>query len=554
MSNTSDFVIENGVLIKYVGPGGEVVIPDGVAEIYATAGFQGNDSITELTIPEGVERLQFYTFQNCRNLRRVILPSSISMIGSAAFKGCERLEEIVLPERLERIKENAFQDCISLKSIRIPENVSSIGTEAFQNCKNLKQVEICPERISAWGDNVFAGCKGLLDSQGLLILGETMLCRYEGSGGSVSIPQGVKHIQNAAFKSRKKLSGVVMPEGVESIGAEAFAGCVGLRSVILPGTLKEIQEKAFKGCKMLAELDFPASLRTIEEEAFRNCETLGRVVLPLGVEKVGKNAFAGCTGVEYIELPQKINKSITGIFSQSEMLEKRIQSQLSFSADTEAAFLAKIREKSNRTKLMQSFIAQDNGPYAAWLLEQLAKTLTEEELDTYIEAAAAQQKPQVQAVFLNYKNKDISAEQGLQLELPDEISSVERNEMTVSDWRKIFKFSVKDGKASISGYKGTEVDVQIPAYIGKNPVTEIADGAFFGREFIESLTIPEGVSYIGRQVFDRCCNLKDLHLPASVARIDSYIGSMRSKLTIHAPVGSYAEQYAKEHNIPFVAE
>ena len=31
MSNTSDFVIENGVLLEYVGPGGDVVMPDGVA-------------------------------------------------------------------------------------------------------------------------------------------------------------------------------------------------------------------------------------------------------------------------------------------------------------------------------------------------------------------------------------------------------------------------------------------------------------------------------------------------------------------------------------------
>ena len=33
MSNTSDFIIENGVLTKYVGPGGDVVIPEGVTEI-----------------------------------------------------------------------------------------------------------------------------------------------------------------------------------------------------------------------------------------------------------------------------------------------------------------------------------------------------------------------------------------------------------------------------------------------------------------------------------------------------------------------------------------
>jgi hypothetical protein len=27
MSNASDFIVENGVLTKYVGPGGDVVIP-----------------------------------------------------------------------------------------------------------------------------------------------------------------------------------------------------------------------------------------------------------------------------------------------------------------------------------------------------------------------------------------------------------------------------------------------------------------------------------------------------------------------------------------------
>jgi hypothetical protein len=33
MSNTNDFIIENGVLTQYVGPGGDVVIPEGVTLI-----------------------------------------------------------------------------------------------------------------------------------------------------------------------------------------------------------------------------------------------------------------------------------------------------------------------------------------------------------------------------------------------------------------------------------------------------------------------------------------------------------------------------------------
>ncbi len=33
MSNESDYVIEKGVLKKYVGPGGDVVVPEGVTGI-----------------------------------------------------------------------------------------------------------------------------------------------------------------------------------------------------------------------------------------------------------------------------------------------------------------------------------------------------------------------------------------------------------------------------------------------------------------------------------------------------------------------------------------
>ena len=43
MSNASDFIIENGVLTKYVGPGGDVVIPSGVSTIGKKAFFKCNE-------------------------------------------------------------------------------------------------------------------------------------------------------------------------------------------------------------------------------------------------------------------------------------------------------------------------------------------------------------------------------------------------------------------------------------------------------------------------------------------------------------------------------
>ena len=64
MSNANDFVIENGVLKKYVGPGGDVVIPEGVTSIAAHA------------------------FFHCRPLERIVIPDSVTNICEHAFDAC----------------------------------------------------------------------------------------------------------------------------------------------------------------------------------------------------------------------------------------------------------------------------------------------------------------------------------------------------------------------------------------------------------------------------------------------------------------------------------
>ena len=51
MSQTSDFIIENGVLTKYKGSGGDVVIPDGVIVIGSWA-FSGRKDILSVQIPD----------------------------------------------------------------------------------------------------------------------------------------------------------------------------------------------------------------------------------------------------------------------------------------------------------------------------------------------------------------------------------------------------------------------------------------------------------------------------------------------------------------------
>ena len=83
----ADFEIQNGVLKKYNGPGGDVVVPAGVTSIGDMA------------------------FDGCSSLTSIELPAGVVSIGERAFFGCSRLASIVLPESVMNIEENAFEGC-----------------------------------------------------------------------------------------------------------------------------------------------------------------------------------------------------------------------------------------------------------------------------------------------------------------------------------------------------------------------------------------------------------------------------------------------------------
>lgn len=107
MSNTSDFEITNGVLTKYVGPGGDVVIPEGVTKIGQKA-FWGCENVTSVTIPEGVTDLAFGAFWECTGLKEISLPEGLTTIGEYAFTWCRSLTKITLPKSIREIEISAL--------------------------------------------------------------------------------------------------------------------------------------------------------------------------------------------------------------------------------------------------------------------------------------------------------------------------------------------------------------------------------------------------------------------------------------------------------------
>lgn len=83
-------------------------------------------------IPEGVEEIASWAFENCHSINSVILPDSVKKIGSYAFHRCSSLRSVSVPESLISIGEGAFIGCNNLSEIYLGDNIESIGDYAFE--------------------------------------------------------------------------------------------------------------------------------------------------------------------------------------------------------------------------------------------------------------------------------------------------------------------------------------------------------------------------------------------------------------------------------------
>ena len=86
-------------------------------------------------------------------------------------------------------------------------------------------------------------------------------------------------------------------------------------------------------------------------------------------------------------------------------------------------------------------------------------------------------------------------------------------------------------------------------------VEEIRFGAFADMKKTE-IYMPKTIKTLAAGCFVSVKEIT-LHLPASIENLPDKLAELSGEkafASIHAPAGSYAEQYAKENNIPFVAE
>lgn len=315
----------------YLGNDEELQIPSEIEGTKVTnigeSAFAGTIWLRSVKIPNTVTGIDFQAFCECYGLQTVDIPESVEYIGGSAFSDCTALEVIDLPPNIIEINNFAFYGCSSLKNIIIPDHVEFIGEGAFASCTSLANVEF-PKNVSAIEDMAFSDTPWLNGLTGeYVVVGDGILIDYNGTGGVVDIPSGVKYI-STAFSRNPSIIEVNIPDTTTSIGSFAFQGCSQLTTVSMPDAVTSIARCAFIECGQLCDIKISNSLQYLGESAFSNCSSLRSIILPDTLTELGtpdmynlsSGIFANCMFLWSVILPKTLTNIPYECFSGCDKL------------------------------------------------------------------------------------------------------------------------------------------------------------------------------------------------------------------------------------------
>lgn len=372
--------------------------------------------------------------------------------------------------------------------------------------------------------------------------------------------------------------------------------------VVIPDHVKSIGASAFKGNRRVTDIEFPRSLTRICKEAFSECAALKRVIFAEGcrLSHIGPDSFYHCHALMDINIPsvpesREDAENILKLLSipHPNLLYAFLNGGVQCNDVMQAELIRRCALKKNRTGLFLRSFAEENAKVSALLLSYLKK-LPLDEIDLYIEKTEA--CAEIRTMLLRYKQEIYPPEELERIEELEMEKALGFREKTLSDYRKTFTVGRVANGYQISGYKKSDADVYIPGTIHGLPVkiaqtafanhreigtviienglrsiesdafsgckglekielpdtlTEIGGYAFARCDNLKGIRIPNGVKKIGIQAFARCRQLTDIFIPESVVHLGKYVFFHATNVTIHAPVGSCAHQYAIQYNLKF---
>ena len=295
----------------------------------------------------------------------------------------------------------------------------------------------------------------------------------------------VTAIGSEAFRYISSLTKVVIPEGVTSIGDAAFENCEGLVSVTIPASVTSIGTSSFLGCKKLEKvnikseaswcnIDFGFShANPLETGAmlYMDGQPKTDFVIPDGVETIKRHAFYEYKHLTSITIPS----SVTSIGE---------------SAFYGCVELLSVTIPENVTSI---------GDYAFYDCRRL--------VEVYDFSTALTIEKNSYNGYVGWYTYSIHTVKGA----PSNIS-------TSSDG---FQFIFTESGDYLINYRGTLSEVTLPNTSSLSHPYEINQYAFYDKDFVTKVTIPDSVTKIGSGAFKDCDKLESVTIGTGVTEINS---------------------------------
>ena len=502
------------------------------------------------------------------------------MIGETLnrYNGTEK--NVAIPDGVTIIEIKAFSECRKIKSVMVPASVKQIRYRAFENCKALQTIDLqCAE--VAIGDHAFTGCNKLTGIRGLGVtyMGDIFTISKK---NEVVMPLVFPKISMSSVKNiYYKLSlcmGYVLEPGVYSgrglSGYKKFLeenrdliletakrhNIMQVLSILEPNTENTPEEPEEK--IGIDQMSVAAAKEIFEVQNkksgvkicwYKGSETIvdiPRIIGKTAVALVSPSAFSDdkivrCNAktFEKLSLPIQFNTYMAFV-----------RDEVKFSAEQQNAMGAYFQKK--QYALLMSAVELHHAGIVNLLLEIPLKL---EEYETLLEKAQTAGDAQITAKIVEAKERVFTPEEAEAIHTEEIEKELGFREKNLADYRKTFSIyrnkveNPGDAQYSIVNLKQALCDVEVPSEIDGGLV-DLYCKALAKNETMETLILNEGITTIGYGVAQGCKKLKLVRIPKTVVEIGamSFTGCS-PELTIYAPIDSYAETYAKENGISFVA-
>ena len=261
------------------------------SDCYVTAigeyAFYNCNNLTSVEIAAGVKEIRYEAFSHCANLKSIDMGPDVQELDAYAFYYCTALESLTLSPALDDVLTSTSGTLSGspLKTLIVPKNAAFIPA-------NMMFKDTLTEIIVEDGNPVFTSADGVLytaDPRNANATGDTLLA-YPGAKAdeSYSILEGTKTVGKDAFGDNKLLTKVTMPESLEVIKQAAFAYCYGLTEIVLGKNVHTLEYDAFYDCNNMTSFTLSEKLtpETVNYSVVGGCNKLTTLYVPAAAEFV----------------------------------------------------------------------------------------------------------------------------------------------------------------------------------------------------------------------------------------------------------------------------